>query len=501
MNLKIFLGIILGTYKLATCQIDSEKIVIPNLSAMSDKALKVILLADNFGNYPINRNSIDISAQAKLYWNNNSIFVEMTILDDSITNSDNAELFVSDAKGGKNMMQFIFSDFNKKTAKCTLWDLRGTRTLAEMPVKYNYSSVTSMNKTAINIELPIYQLGITKCMDAELGINLMVGDIDAKNSSHKNSLKWSNIDGTDRNSLATVAVKLGKEKSAEINSSLKVFWDNDSLVIIRGFNINKGTLSVKDFYSQKEITLTNISTNKLGNYVQYYLHNIFRSNQILSKISIYQNGNKLEDIDLAFAPKNDENIKNVEYEDEFNLFGLKDLNKKNNPNILFVGHSMFRYWFTMENDFEGYKILNRGFGGSRLENIIANYDKVIHNYQPKTIVLINGCNDMAYGDSPELAFSEFKTLVDKIHTDMPSTKLIILTHTEFYYGYFKNLKAYDDLMINYILQSNWIQLADIRKALPENIHDLHACLLPDITHLNAKGYKLLTPIILNQLQK
>lgn len=495
MRFKIILIFVFGIFSMILAQTKIPGIVIPHLKSFSDKALKVDLLADIFGNVA---NPKDVSAQAKLFWNENSLFVSISISDDTITASDNAELFIADTRGGKNMMQFFFSDFDKKVVKCTLWDFRSSRKLTEILVKYTFSFEKTKNKIVINFELPLNQLGKKQIMNAELGINMMISDIDNDRSANNQSLKWSYSNGTDKNSYATIPVKLGKEKVKNVKSSLKVFWENDTTVVFKYISQKNTSLSFKDFYSQKEISSIKIEENKQG--FNQSLINTYQSNQINSKISVFQEEQKLNDIDLVFAPKNEKNINMDNLREEIDRFQFLDLNRKNKPEVLFVGHSMFRYWFTMEDDFKEYNILNRGFGGSRLENILANYHKIILPYQPKTIVLINGCNDLTFGDSPELAFSEFKSLVEKIHNDLPYTKLIVLTHPSFYYGYFKNLKQYDDLMITYIQSSGWIQLADIREALPTTIPDLHSCLLPDYTHLNAKGYKLLIPIISKQLK-
>ena len=140
MRVRIVFVFIGYAFSMVFGQIESEKIIIPQLNIASDKALKVDLLADNFG---ITTDANNLKAQASLYWNDNSLFIKLVIKDDTITNSDNAEIFIADYRGGKNMMQFFFADFDKKIAKCTLWDFRGSRILAEMPVKYRFSSQKS----------------------------------------------------------------------------------------------------------------------------------------------------------------------------------------------------------------------------------------------------------------------------------------------------------------------------------------------------------------------
>ncbi|HWJ91245.1 MAG TPA: hypothetical protein VNR87_09020, partial [Flavisolibacter sp.] len=41
---------------------------------------------------------------------------------------------------------------------------------------------------------------------------------------------------------------------------------------------------------------------------------------------------------------------------------------------LFVGSSSLRLWKNIESDFQGYKVINRGFGGSSLPDVIRYAD-------------------------------------------------------------------------------------------------------------------------------
>src|ERR1700712_5439464 len=50
--------------------------------------------------------------------------------------------------------------------------------------------------------------------------------------------------------------------------------------------------------------------------------------------------------------------------------------------ILFVGSSSFTKWKDVQDYFPGYPILNRGFGGSTLPDVIRYADDVIIPYHP-----------------------------------------------------------------------------------------------------------------------
>src|SRR6476646_5697315 len=80
--------------------------------------------------------------------------------------------------------------------------------------------------------------------------------------------------------------------------------------------------------------------------------------------------------------------------------------------ILFVGSSSFTKWTDVQNYFPDYPIINRGFGGSSLPDLVRYADDIIFPYQPKEIVIYCGDNDLAASDtvSAQTVFERFKTL-------------------------------------------------------------------------------------------
>ena len=77
---------------------------------------------------------------------------------------------------------------------------------------------------------------------------------------------------------------------------------------------------------------------------------------------------------------------------EINRFVNQDL-KNSFPNdaILFVGSSSIRMWKTHKS-FPEYKVVNRGFGGSHISDVIYFIDKVALKYSPKLIIFYAGDN-------------------------------------------------------------------------------------------------------------
>lgn len=91
--------------------------------------------------------------------------------------------------------------------------------------------------------------------------------------------------------------------------------------------------------------------------------------------------------------------------------------------ILFVGSSSFTKWTDVNDYFPGYTIINRGFGGSTLVDVIRYAYDVILPYHPKQIVIYCGENDLAYSDtvSAEEVLRRVQTLFSIIRINLPST--------------------------------------------------------------------------------
>jgi len=97
--------------------------------------------------------------------------------------------------------------------------------------------------------------------------------------------------------------------------------------------------------------------------------------------------------------------------------------------ILFVGSSSFTKWKDVQQYFPAYPIINRGFGGSLLTDVIRWEDYVIFPYEPKQIVIYCGENDVASSDSVTAAvvLTRFKILFNDIRAKMPDVPIVFVS--------------------------------------------------------------------------
>jgi lysophospholipase L1-like esterase len=97
--------------------------------------------------------------------------------------------------------------------------------------------------------------------------------------------------------------------------------------------------------------------------------------------------------------------------------------------ILFVGSSSFTNWKDVNNYFPAHTIINRGFGGSSLTDVIRYSNEIIFPYQPKQIVIYCGENDIAGADSVtgKMVFERFETLFKNIRNKIPGVPIVYIS--------------------------------------------------------------------------
>jgi lysophospholipase L1-like esterase len=86
--------------------------------------------------------------------------------------------------------------------------------------------------------------------------------------------------------------------------------------------------------------------------------------------------------------------------------------------IVFTGSSSFTLWSTMERDLAPLRVLNRGFGGARMRDVVHYAERLVLPYQPRAVVLFAGTNDMAE-PRPATAQQVYEGYLDFIRSVLP----------------------------------------------------------------------------------
>jgi lysophospholipase L1-like esterase len=174
--------------------------------------------------------------------------------------------------------------------------------------------------------------------------------------------------------------------------------------------------------------------------------------------------------------------------------------------ILFVGSSSFTKWTDVQDYFPGYPIINRGFGGSSLEDVIRYADRIIFPYKPRQVVIYCGENDLAYADTVTAltVYHRFQTLFAMIRKKMPGEDIVFLAIKPSPSRASQRPRQNQaNLKIKTFLskQSNAHFVDVVHPMLGSDGKPLASIFVSDSLHMNAKGYAIWKKAILPYLKK
>ena len=198
----------------------------------------------------------------------------------------------------------------------------------------------------------------------------------------------------------------------------------------------------------------------------------------------------------------------IPFQDEIDVFIKKDSIAMPAANsILFVGSSSFNYWKDISNYFPGYPIINRGFGGSSLNDIIYFNQETILKYKPKQIYIYCGENDIAASDTitPQIVFERFKTLYTIIRTHLGNkvpVMYVSIKPSVARWTMEEKFVTANTLIRDFINKQKHTQFLDVHSAMLDTSGMVFKDIfIADKLHMNAKGYAILQKIIAPTLVK
>jgi lysophospholipase L1-like esterase len=99
--------------------------------------------------------------------------------------------------------------------------------------------------------------------------------------------------------------------------------------------------------------------------------------------------------------------------------------------ILFTGSSSITFWTTLAQDMAPLPVLNRGFGGFRMADVVHYARRIVLPRHPRAIILFAGTNDIA-GAKPATArqvYQGYLAFVNAIRAVLPNTPIYYISIT------------------------------------------------------------------------
>ena len=172
--------------------------------------------------------------------------------------------------------------------------------------------------------------------------------------------------------------------------------------------------------------------------------------------------------------------------------------------ILFTGSSSIAMWQDVQDYFPEHNIINRGFGGSEFSDLLHYADRVIYSYEPSTIFIYEGDNDLAAGETVESILKEAKQLREEIKSRLPGTNVIFISPKPSI-SRWELKEKYEDLnegLREYSEATPQTEFADVWTAmLNEDGEVLEHVFLEDGLHMNSEGYQIWQSVLTPYLEK
>lgn len=163
--------------------------------------------------------------------------------------------------------------------------------------------------------------------------------------------------------------------------------------------------------------------------------------------------------------------------------------------VLLVGSSSFTKWIDAQEYFPATTIINRGFGGSTMPDLIRYANEIIIPYHPKQVVIYCGENDLASSDtiSAQTVFDRFVTLFHIIRKQLPGVPVafVSLKPSPSREKLWPKMVEANSLIKTYISKQKNAAFIDVyNKMFNADGTVMKDIFIEDNLHMNAKGYAI-----------
>jgi len=193
------------------------------------------------------------------------------------------------------------------------------------------------------------------------------------------------------------------------------------------------------------------------------------------------------------------NDEKVQLESEIQAYELADeVSPPPKAPVLFYGSSSIRLWALLEDDFRGYPVLNRGFGGARLQDCVRFFPRLVKPYSPSVIVLYAGDNDLVDGRSPRDMLNILREFLGLVSSNLSSVPVafISIKPSPARLSYRKQIEETNRLVEEFASQQDKLTFLNVYdRMLGPQRSFLGKWFLDDGLHMNRTGYVIWRDVV------
>lgn len=165
--------------------------------------------------------------------------------------------------------------------------------------------------------------------------------------------------------------------------------------------------------------------------------------------------------------------------------------------VVFFGSSSIRLWDSLARDFDGTRVINRGFGGSTLADCAREFDRIVAPLRPRGLVVYAGDNDLDQGATPEHLLWTFENLLGTIRARLGGAPVLVVSvkpsPVRFWNNH--NIRRANELLRDTCLRRGVLFVDTYHRMLNEHATPRRELFGEDGLHLSAAGYALWTSIL------
>jgi lysophospholipase L1-like esterase len=182
------------------------------------------------------------------------------------------------------------------------------------------------------------------------------------------------------------------------------------------------------------------------------------------------------------------------YREDMERFAREDRKKPPPADVIvFTGSSSITFWKTLKQDMAPLHVLNRGFGGSTLRDVVYWAERAVIAYHPRAVVLFAGTNDLADPNpkTPQAVFEGYLAFVQTVHAALPNVPIYFvgITPTPSRWHYWAAASEANRLIQTYAAADERLRFIDLAdKIMGPDGRPERSLYRFDRLHPNKKGY-------------
>ncbi len=184
------------------------------------------------------------------------------------------------------------------------------------------------------------------------------------------------------------------------------------------------------------------------------------------------------------------------FESEIKAFEAADIeNPPGAVDVLLAGSSTFRLWPDPAHDLAGFSVLNRGFGGSHMDELLHYAERIVLPYKARVVLVYEGDNDLFSNKSPETVLEQFKAFVALLDRHAPGTHIgfVSVKPSPKRERVFETQQTFNQMVADFCQTRGNLGYIDIfTPLLGEDGKPDPVYFVEDMLHMSAKGYEVLT---------